>query len=144
MFRLFRRLLACLLMLALPLQGLAAGVGAHCLGHGPAVQADGHGHDHAATTDHGADAVQGDEGHGPFGVHGESRVPDVPEGTSGSDDPGRCSACAACCAAALLPATTQVPATPPLPAIQHARRPASAAAFLTSGPERPPRSPAFA
>ncbi len=122
---LLRPLFVWLLLLALPLQGLAAATMLNCATvHGAAVAAHDdppHGHDH--DHDHGVmTAAQPD-------AAGDAHAPDH-----------KCSACAACHASLGLPAA--LPALPDFDIAEvHGTVPASGASpFLTGGPERPPRS----
>jgi len=123
MSRLVRLVLACLLALALPLQGAAGVLGLHCQGHDGtetpcAAHATAHSHESMAEA--------------------QLHQPDGP-GAAGVDDAGVCSACAACCAASALPPQVlrwAAPQLQPQPAV--ALRSATAT-FLTGGPERPPR-----
>jgi len=127
MSRLVRFVIACLLALALPLQGAAGVLGMHC--QGPVVpEAPCAGHDEGLhpmpqQADGAADASPLDSG---------GAMLDEGEGSG-------CSACAACCAATALPThrlTWAVPQPqPPHLAALHAQ----ALTFLTAGPERPPR-----
>lgn len=123
-----RSFLLWLVVLAVPLQGLAAATMLNCAAvHGPSSQAldhPGHG-DH----DHESDAVA-------LAAHGEAAAD---AGTAHAAD-HKCSACAACHASAALPV-----AVPALPALDTAQahpvaRASAAAPFLTGGLERPPRS----
>jgi hypothetical protein len=126
---LLRPLLVWLMVLALPLQGLAAATMLNCAtahgAEGATVAAHGdsaphdhdHDHDHGAMTGAHADAA------------GDAHAPDH-----------KCSACAACHASLGLPA-----ALPLLPDfdVAEAHRPVPAigvSPFLTGGLERPPRS----
>jgi hypothetical protein len=122
-----------LLLLALPLQGHAAVTMVHC---GPSHQrmmpTDGP----AAHAHHGAVAAPHDSVEAP---HGGSH-----EGGSSVEHLAKlakfkCSACASCCAGAALPVATLefdpvIPAAAPVFSV-----PASHVAFITDGPERPPR-----
>lgn len=119
-----RLVLVWLIALALPVQGVAGVTMLHCApSHHPA-QAAPH-HHHAAQG-----AAPAHAGHGASMAHAHQAA-----------DKGGCSACAACCAGAAL----AVPATPPALVLQDARQPVLAAvgpppaAFITGGPERPPR-----
>jgi hypothetical protein len=138
MRRFLRVVFVWLAALALPVQGFAGVAMLHCMdgpqaGHDHAVA----GHDHAA---HGhAHAVPHEPG--PASVD-EARA--APADAVGALDavPGHtCSACAACCAAVALPATAppgvaEPPAARTAPALDRAAPPR----FITSGPERPPRT----
>lgn len=115
----------CVLLLALPLQGLAAGVRVHCApASSPAVVAP----DHHAAHDPGPHAAHG-HGHG----HDHAAAAADPGGAD------RCSACAWCCLGVGLPALAWSLAGPvPGRALAPAPVP-PVPKFLTDGPERPPR-----
>lgn len=135
MLSLRRLLIVCLLALALPVQGLAAVVMMHCAAE-PALQPEKmlmqehpHHHQHA---------------------HGAAEAGAALDAAATADDPGQgapvshqghgCSACASCCVAMGLPSQAQA-----LGLLLHSQAPALAAhadlpAFLTEGPERPPRA----
>lgn len=156
MTRLVRLLLACLLTLALPLQGLAAGFGLHCQGHagqhaasgdrvGPGehrghasvhvdVHDDGHAHSHAHSHAQGHDHDGSSDGH--FSL--DAGI-DPGHGVNVDADSGACSACATCCTAGAPPSRAVSLGDPPLQPAPGVRPPSSATPFLTGGPERPPR-----
>jgi hypothetical protein len=121
----WRLLLLCLMALALPMQGYAAAGAVHC----------------AALHERMYAAVAADHHHGDLATAGHHHETAPGEHDAGKGSPAgfKCSACAACCVALGLPSTAWVP-----PAV-HAGSTgpeivsASPAAFLTSGPERPPR-----
>jgi hypothetical protein len=121
-----RSLMLWLVVLAVPLQGLAAATMLNCAAvHGPSSVAL----DHAGHGDH-------DHGSVAVAAHGEAAAD---AGTAHAAD-HKCSACAACHASAALPV-----AVPALPAVDTAQahpvaRASAAAPFLTGGLERPPRS----
>jgi hypothetical protein len=133
---LLRLMLLCLMAVALPLQGFAATGALHCAAMHERMQVQAaHHHDDGAAHSH--------DGHG--GHHAANATP--PSGDGGHDDgPARvggtfkCSACAACCVGLGLPASAIT--LPPGPAERVAPRLVAdaVAAFLTSGPERPPRA----
>ena len=141
MSRSLRGVLLWLLMLALPLQGLAGVARLHCA-HGGAMPATAPSHevqraagpavDHAHV--HAAAAAVHDGAHA-VTVPADS-APEAPDDGSAA---ASCSACAACCVAlALVPQWPQ--ACAPVPGGLAPLPPAApAASFLTSGPERPPR-----
>ena len=121
MFGRWRFAIAWLLLLALPLQGLAAATMLNCgAGHGApalhneaqsAAHHDAHQHQHHHTTGHGLNQLA----------------------------KFKCSACAVCCIGAALPATLLVfaPAVPQaLPGPVITVQPVE---FVTDGPDRPPR-----
>ncbi|RQP22760.1 hypothetical protein [Piscinibacter terrae] len=116
MRHLARLLILWLIAVALPVQGVAAATMLHCkAAESPAHE--GHGHHHGAMgASHAAHSHQHDNGK------------------------STCSVCAACCCAAALPALPIVLAAPEQAASPLAVPHLPAAAFLTSGPERPPRT----
>lgn len=122
-----RFLLILMLLCALPLQGFAAASMLRCApSHHGSTQMDQPAH--AA----GTGSVQGHMHHGHHGV-----AADV-DGTPAHGKYG-CSACAACCIGGALASPA-----PLLPASAHLHErplpvPQPAAAFITEGPERPPR-----
>ena len=141
MSRIWRIAVMWLLALAVPAQGFAAasmlncGPGHHGTVSGPARadhHHDAHGHDGAAAADAEADeagenVVSNDSEPAPaHGVH---------KGKTGS-----CSACASCCTVTAPPSA--VPAFEAAPArdVFQPLAPPGVAAFLTDGPQRPPRS----
>lgn len=130
----FRLVLLCLMALALPLQGLAATGAVHCAAMHERMQvsAVAHHHDDDATHHHEAHAAKS-----AASSADDHRSDDSAPRAGGAF---KCSACAVCCVALGLPsgAVTLPPApaeglTPPI-----ALR--AAVAFLTTGPERPPRT----
>lgn len=138
--RWLRFVIALVLAAALPLNGVAAAAMQHCAPHSIA-DVDEH---HDLDQHHHADAavVQDAARH----HHGDIVVADADD--AGLHHPSdhtlvaktKCSACAACCAGAAIPASSmQVGAALPADSVvSHGRAPASA--FLTAGPERPPRT----
>ena len=139
---LVRSLLIWLMVLAMPIQGLAASVMQHCAPVGSPVHSvsttalpmDGHDHVHAVELP-GNDPAQvapGSEGSTADGVN-----VDPGKATAGA---GKCSACAACCPAVGMP-----PGVSPIPTL-----PAEAQAlqlpfievdsFVPGGLDRPPRA----
>jgi hypothetical protein len=128
----FKLVLVCLLALALPLQAVAAASMLHCGPSHGRMQAQagaGHGH-HAQTPAHGDGAT---------GHHASADPADPAQFA----DLGqfKCSACGACCFAAALPAF--VLTVPKTTAVGHWGLVPSQGrvAYLTSGPERPPKLP---
>ncbi|WKB54004.1 hypothetical protein [Eleftheria terrae] len=140
MWRYLRLALMCLLALALPVQGTAAATLIACgPGHarlaGP-WERSAHAHGDASAP-HGEDAVPAHPGaseasHPPATSSGDTAQLDRLSKVS-------CSACAACCASAALPSAA--PAFAPLrfDAGYSSTVPLRLAAFLTGGPDRPPR-----
>ncbi len=145
MWVLLRIALIWLLAVALPFQGAVAATMLACgpahqggAAHGPALQ---HLHDDGAGE---AAVMQSDASHDHH-HHDAAAASADDEGASAaaSSSPGssKCSVCASCCTASALPA-------PPLQFLPAAASESIQAfatsqpvAFLTGGPERPPRSP---
>lgn len=129
----FRFVLLCLMALALPLQGLAATGAVHCAAMHERMQVSAaHHHDDNAAHHH--------EGHAAKSVATSADDHRSDDSAPRAGGAFKCSACAACCVALGLPSGAvtlpQAPAdglTPPM-----ALR--AAVAFLTGGPERPPRA----
>ena len=132
MSRVLRTVIACLLLVALPLQGYAAGTMLFCGGAAAGTtvldhhhdDATAHAHDHHVAPGHDADSAAADDAD-------RSNLHDLTHGT--------CSVCASCCSAAALPtaplaASTDVPHSSSFPAFEHAN-PGHGPALL----ERPPR-----
>ena len=130
-----------LLALAVPAQGFAAASMLNCgPGHHGTVsdQArtnhhhDAHGHDGAAATtageaDEHVDVASSDAEAAPaHGVH-KSKT-------------GSCSACASCCTVTAPPSAAPTFEAAPAPDVFQPLAPPGVAAFLTDGPQRPPRS----
>lgn len=124
MTRTVRLLLACLLIAALPLQGIAAASMAFCATGGPAAAAEAgpQAHDHAAAHAHASAAVPDGQVHA---------LPDTAHA---------CSVCMACCHAIGIVQTAEFSALQPVPhgpiaaaAVPLHERPASVL-------ERPPRA----
>ena len=150
----FQRVLACLLMLAIPLQGFAAAAMRNCVPghHGDAARADAHAsaHVHAAAQDHdhAAHVHHGDAG------HDDQAAPDAagdyaagdrvtqPSANSAHEQfaKGKCSACATCCSAAAIISATAVPAVFAAGTAPLLVAPGLDVSFITDGPSRPPRS----
>lgn len=130
---LLRVLLLCLMAVALPLQGLAATGAVHCAAMHDRMQVDpAHHHDDGVAEHH--------DGHASASLQeaaDDHRGDDSAPRTGGAF---KCSACAACCVALGLPVGVltlpHVPADSVAPAIAWR----AAVAFLTGGPERPPRT----
>jgi len=136
---LLRTLWICLLLLALPVQGFAAAQMTQC---GPShgrlqhTSAGGHG-EAAALHTHEQDALDHHSSHPQAASHADEVSSD------GSAPPAKhhCSACAACCVGMALPSSAPVVIAPPEAVIHVAATGAAEPIFLTSGLERPPRSP---
>ena len=138
MQKLTRLFLMWLLVLALPVQGVAAASMLHCgpaRGNSPGAVAQGQGHDHArhAHAGHAADeALQAQPADHAAAVDDDLLVHDASQ--------VGCSACASCCSATAIPAAPLVLApSDPVHTVNRAIA-FDVVAFLTGGPERPPRS----
>ena len=129
-----RLALTCLIAAALPLQGVAAATLLHCGQNEPAAadsQARAHAHSAAMSA-------------GPAAHHGHHHATAAAEdsrdtGTPATAAKAKCSVCASCCIATALPTAIHAfdPSVPvgsfePIEGV-------AAPAFLTGGPERPPR-----
>ncbi len=141
MRRFFERCLMFVIILALPLQGLAAATMFHC---GPAQAGE---HSAADPGHRHADPVAPHHHHGeaPDAHHAHATAEATSE--AGDADPqaplSKCSACASCCTASALPSAPMVIASPDLPQSFTAPDATRVEPFVTHGPERPPR-PFFA
>jgi hypothetical protein len=126
-----------LLAFALPAQGLAAATMLHCAPlRNDAAQSTHAGHDHHGNAHH--DAALAQDQHGAAAGLDATHAADEDAGHVGTLH--KCSACAACSVGLALPTSAQpvpapsaAPTARPEPATVHA-------AFLTTGPERPPRA----
>jgi len=121
-----RLLLVGLMVLAIPLQGLAASTMLFCAPQHGHAQAAAGGHDHATHTHAAADA-------GPAAVHATHHP-----GTSG--DGADCSVCAACCTGVAITVSLLQPVVLDIASHFGLTVAEPRAGFLTAGPERPPRS----
>ena len=148
MSRLFRIVLTWVLVCAVPAQGLAAATMIHCgPGHhgGSTAQAHAahsHQHEHGAAT-----APHGHDNAAPHHSHVDAPAAGTPDVGDAADPPAAqkiaktsCSACASCCTAAALPTAVLTFDVTPVHASVVALVPRSIAAFVTDGPDRPPRS----
>ena len=125
-----RYVMACLLALALPAQGLANAAMLHC----------GSSHERMHTQSPAFQAADHHEHHAEHGDHAEHAGHD-PVAPDKLTDLGqyKCSSCASCCAGiALLSAMPQL-VVPELGATVFAVLTPGIAAFATDGPDRPPR-----
>lgn len=151
---LFRSLLLCLMVLALPTQGVVAATMVFCHGHpdaGVAFTASHHGTDavsaaHPASHGHAPSAALHEHAnHGGAAIHTESAAStgstaDVDATRAAASDPHKCSACAVCCAATATSSTMiAVPAPVVAPTLFSAVV-AVVEPFALGGPDRPPRS----
>lgn len=130
-----RSLWICLLLLALPVQGFAAAQMSQCgPGHGRMQHASTAGHDHGQHA-HAQDHQH--EHHADAAMHADDAPGD------GSTPPAKhhCSACAACCVGMALPSSAPVVIAPAETVLHRVAAGAADPIFLTSGLERPPRSP---
>ena len=136
-----------LLVLALPVQAVAASTMLLCgAGHHGTVQATEGGHDHANHVHMGAQDVSA--------VSDSTAHEDSAEAAPSIEDSafspltakhanvmGKCSACAACCTVAFLP-TNVIAFTAPAPSrVLPVVELTTHAGFIADGPERPPRLP---
>jgi hypothetical protein len=133
-----RTLWICLLLLALPVQGFAAAQMTQC---GPS-----HGRlQHTLASGHGeAEAVHAHEQYAQEHHSHQHAASQADEASNdGSTPPAKhhCSACAACCVGMALPSSAPVVIAPAEAVIHVATTGAAEPIFLTSGLERPPRSP---
>lgn len=110
--------LACLLALALPVQGFAAQAMLFCA---PVSHSQAGTHDHHAQAAEAHHAQPGDAQQSPDKAH------------------GKCSACASCCSAAALTTDQPTLATPPLQQAHSASLSHGLERVMTGGIERPPR-----
>jgi len=123
MQRLLKLWLMCVIALAIPAKGLAA---ASMLDCGPAHRSSQQvfaGHDHSAHLQHQASGEAGEQS------------PD----TLDPMPTFKCSACSSCCTAAALPGAALSLDSAQLLDVFTLVAPPAAAAFFTTGPERPPR-----
>jgi hypothetical protein len=139
MTRAWRIVLMFLLSVALPVQGFAAYSMAGCGPdhHGPALFQAELGHDHeAALSGHGH---AHDRAHGATLADAGHDTGHLDHSHGHSAKSGKCSACASCCSATALPSLPVV--LDPVALTDHFAplEPCGVAAFLSEGPERPPR-----
>ncbi len=129
----FRLVLLCLTALALPLQGLAATGAMHCAAMHERMQV-------SAANDHDDGAAHHHEGHASKSAVSAA---DDHRGDDGSPRTGgafKCSACAACCVALGLPSGAVTLPQAPAESLDPPIALRATVAFLTGGPERPPRA----
>ena len=137
MSRIWRIAVMWLLALAVPAQGFAAasmlncGPGHHGTVSGPA-RAD---HHHDAHGHHGAAAADADASENVASSDAEA----APAHALHKGKTGSCSACASCCTVTAPPSAAPAFEAVPAPDVFQPLAPPDAAAFLTDGPERPPR-----
>jgi hypothetical protein len=131
MRHLLRIALTCLLALALPLQGYAAGTMINCGSTHDAVTTA------LAQTAHVHDAVHHHDGHHHADLTGAASGHHADSGDH--QKPSSCSACAACCTAIALPSSQVTFGSPVRVEFAAAAIPWTHVVFLTDGPDRPPR-----
>jgi hypothetical protein len=143
MRKLARFIVMWLIAVALPFQGVAAATMLHCGSANPAPAAsahEGHAHHH-----HGADSTASSAGT-PSHHHGDHHgatadsTSTPPLSHHQADGKASCSACASCCSALALPTTPVIVATHTVADTITTLRLLPVVAFLTGGPERPPRT----
>lgn len=141
----WRLVLIWLTALALPIQGLAAAGGVHCL-PANASASGGHAVVERLQTDDQSHACHSSGPTSEFGAdsagHAEADVQQVDPtsfSVKASATGHTCSACAACCAGAMLPSAVIKVPSPELSSEPAATVAAEPTSFIVSGPERPPR-----
>ena len=148
MSRFLRIALLWLLALAVPAQGFAAASMLNCgPGHHGRVSDQArtdNGHDHGGMAGLAADpvpdedaAIHADEP-GTQAASADREAAPVHHGLH-KGKTGSCSACASCCTAAAPPSAAPAFEASPAPEVFPLPAPLGVAAFLTDGPERPPR-----
>jgi hypothetical protein len=147
MWRIFRIALMWLLAFAVPAQGFAAALMFNCGpghdGKAPVQVAShaGHDHGHAAhkvSNPHHHHSVVSSDAHGDDGAT-DAIADETVTVQAKAPQKGSCSACASCCTAAALPTAVVSFDATPIHDFIAPLAPPSVAAFLTDGPERPPR-----
>jgi hypothetical protein len=134
---LLRLLLLCLMAVALPVQGLAATGAVHCAAMHDRMQgATGHHHDDGSAHQHDAHHGGQEAASAPSG--GDDHRAD--DGSPRVGSAFKCSACAACCVALGLPSVAITLPALPAEGLEPDIAFRAAVAFLTGGPERPPRT----
>lgn len=138
--RLLRVIMLWWMVLALPMQGMAAAAMLHCGAAGAPVPASSPQQAHHDGIHHAA--PEADAAHAAHAHHAADAEGSAPAfGHDAGHAAGHaCSACAACCVAMGLPAGMPVLATAPAATTAVTALVAPAPSFLTAGPERPPRS----
>jgi hypothetical protein len=130
-----RKLLVCLLMLALPVQATLAASQAFCMAHP---------HGHTAMQSSVVATPAGMNVHHDACAHAATddggSAPVAPQADAAPAADGSCNACAACCAPGAVQALARgLPLAVPVPAAFGAVD-AAVEAFASDGPDRPPRS----
>lgn len=142
-----RKILMCLLVLAVPAQGSATVTMAFCgPSHHGAGQAPDAGHaskaergtEHAV---HGAPGEYGDHGHLKAGPDLGAAVSDdgVPHAKFVHAEKHKCSACSSCCSAAAILSAMPLIAAPSAASASFDSVVPTVSAFAADGPDRPPR-----
>ena len=130
--------MACLLAFALPLQGVTAATMMVCgMAHRGSGAEHAHQHDIGAPTLEGHSHFAASDAHDHASHHSSGHTPD--EKSPSSKDAQKCSVCASCCVGVAVPAEPLSFAPVRLPDQFAPLVPSSVAAFVTEGPERPPR-----
>jgi len=136
-------LLVWLTVLAMPIQGIAAGGMLHCASEAAQTHAHDHqqdpadGHAHAHAGDVVSTSVQVLSDAGVVGEADGAPTHEAEASTAGH----KCSACAACCPGAALPVSMIQWPTPDVSSAPMFAPVASSVSFIASGLERPPRHP---
>ena len=143
MSRIWRIAVLWLLALAVPAQGFAAAAMLNCAaGHHGAVSGQtqahhhsAHEHDEAAAADTGTEDADEAGGNAASNDAKVAAAHGLHRGKTGS-----CSACASCCTVAAPPSPVPMFEAMPASDVFQPLTPPGVAAFLTGGPQRPPRS----
>lgn len=136
----FRRFLACLLLVAIPLQGFAAATMLFCHSSGQAQQSAGVAQEHRHH-EHGAAAEDGHAMHQHAGHNQAAGEAGQQSDAAKLTDLGqKCSACAACCHSVGISDTPRVPTLSGAPQIVTAESAAAVYSRPSSVPDKPPRA----
>jgi hypothetical protein len=136
----FRMFLACLLLVAIPLQGLAAATMLFCGPSGTAQQAASAAHD-LHVQHHGTAAGHDHAMHQHAGHDEATSQADQPtEGPNAADPGQKCSVCAACCHSVAITEAPNVPALSPAPQTISAEPPVAVHSRPSPVPDKPPRA----
>ncbi|MDB5858892.1 MAG: hypothetical protein JWQ76_2581 [Ramlibacter sp.] len=121
----FRILLACLLLLAIPLQGIAAASMLYC----------------GAATSHSHDEVQAPSHHDHSAdVHAAAQADDAAAAAGLPDQDHKCGACATCCHGAAIAATFTLLSPSPAPQAHAAEPVVHLHSRSSPVPDKPPRA----
>ena len=123
-----------LLMLALPVQGLATSAMLLCAAGHHGTARDGHdqaAHSHPGDASSLGSGVQSEPGHDAASSPLAAKHSDLVK--------GKCSACGACCMAAYLPTAAMEFSASPIAVAPSSFTSTPSARFFTDGPDRPPR-----